>query len=151
MAGLERSKRGRRLGPPVAFLSPPEGQLVELVYVGPVERLGARVRKIDWDVGGLVARPVAPSVAVQPDKVADALALDQRQSGAHTFSASRARLRAARLLRLQSTRDSKDVPEFANVHAPIHNHVEQDRHLNRRAILKQNRTAAVSEWHQLSA
>ena len=33
----------------------------------------------------------------------------------------------------------------------IHNHFNQDRHLNRRDIFKQNRSAALAEWRQLAA
>ncbi len=42
-------------------------------------------------------------------------------------------------------------PMFAAVHASIHNHFNQDRHLNRRDIFKQNRSAALAEWRQLAA
>ncbi len=48
-------------------------------------------------------------------------------------------------------RDIKTLQKFAAVHAPIHNHFNQDRHLNRRAIFKQNRAAALAEWRQLAA
>ncbi len=36
-------------------------------------------------------------------------------------------------------------------HASIHNHFNQDRHLNRRDIFKQNCAAALAEWRQLAA
>ena len=39
----------------------------------------------------------------------------------------------------------------AAAHASIHNHFNQIRHLNRRDIFKQNRAAALAEWHQLTA
>jgi putative transposase len=48
-------------------------------------------------------------------------------------------------------RDAKTLQKFAAVHASIHNHFNQDRHLNRRDIFKQNRAAALAEWHQLAA
>ena len=48
-------------------------------------------------------------------------------------------------------RDVKTLQKFASVHASLHNHFNQDRHLNRRDIFKQNRTAALAEWRQLSA
>jgi len=35
--------------------------------------------------------------------------------------------------------------------ASIHNHFNQDRHLNRRDIFRQNRSAALPEWRQLAA
>jgi putative transposase len=48
-------------------------------------------------------------------------------------------------------RDMKTLQKFAAVHASIHNHFNQDRHLNRRDIFKQTRAAALGEWHKLMA
>ncbi len=48
-------------------------------------------------------------------------------------------------------RNIKTLQECAAVHASIHNHFNQDRHLNRRDIFKQNRAAARAEWRQLAA
>ncbi len=48
-------------------------------------------------------------------------------------------------------RDVKTLQKFASVHGSIHNHLDQDRHLNRRNIFKQNRSAALAEWLQLAA
>ena len=47
-------------------------------------------------------------------------------------------------------RDVKTRHKFASVHASLHNHFNQDRHLNRRDIFKQNRSAALAEWRQLA-
>ncbi len=47
-------------------------------------------------------------------------------------------------------RDMKTLQKFAAVHASIHNHFNQDRHLNRRDIFKQNRAAALAEWRESS-
>ena len=47
-------------------------------------------------------------------------------------------------------RDVKTLQKFASVHASLHNHFNQDRHLNRRDIFKQNRSAALAEWRQLA-
>ncbi len=47
-------------------------------------------------------------------------------------------------------RDAKTLQKFAAVHASIHNHFNQDRHLNRRDIFKKNRSAALSEWRHLA-
>ena len=44
-------------------------------------------------------------------------------------------------------RDIKTLQKFA----PIHNHFNLDRHLNRRSVYKQNRSAALAEWRQLAA
>jgi putative transposase len=48
-------------------------------------------------------------------------------------------------------RDVKTLQKFAAVHASIHNHFNQDRHLDRRDIFRQNRSAALAEWRQLAA
>jgi putative transposase len=48
-------------------------------------------------------------------------------------------------------RDIKTLQKFAAVHASIHNHFNQDRHLSRRDIFKANRSAALAEWRQLVA
>ncbi len=48
-------------------------------------------------------------------------------------------------------RDMKTLQKFTAVHASIHNHFDQDRHLNRRDIFKQNRAAALAEWIELAA
>ena len=48
-------------------------------------------------------------------------------------------------------RDIKTLQKFAAVHASIHNHFNQDRHLNRRDVFKQNRSAALAERRQLAA
>ena len=47
--------------------------------------------------------------------------------------------------------DVKTLQKLASVHASLHNHFNQDRHLNRRDIFKQNRAAALAEWRQLAA
>jgi len=48
-------------------------------------------------------------------------------------------------------RDIKTLQKFASSHASIHNHFNLDRHLNRRAIFKENRSAALAEWRELAA
>ena len=48
-------------------------------------------------------------------------------------------------------RDIKTLQKFAAAHASIHNHFNQDRHLNGRHIFKQNRSATLAEWRQLAA
>ena len=48
-------------------------------------------------------------------------------------------------------RDIKTLQKFVSVHASIHNHFNLERHLNRRDIFRQNRSAALAEWRQLAA
>ena len=52
---------------------------------------------------------------------------------------------------MEKFRDVKTLQKFAAVHASIHNHFNQDRHLSRRDTFKQNRSVAVTEWRQLVA
>ncbi len=48
-------------------------------------------------------------------------------------------------------RDMQTLQKFAAAHPSIYNHFNHNRHLNRRGIFKQNRTAALAEWRQLAA
>jgi putative transposase len=48
-------------------------------------------------------------------------------------------------------RDIKTLQKFAAVHASIHNHFNQERHLTHREIFKKNRSAVLAEWCQLAA
>ena len=47
-------------------------------------------------------------------------------------------------------RDVKTMQTFASVHASIHNHFNQERHLYTRENFKLNRSAALAEWRQLA-
>ena len=48
-------------------------------------------------------------------------------------------------------RHIKTLQKFAAVHALIHNHFNQERHLYNRENFKLNRSAALAEWRQLAA
>ena len=48
-------------------------------------------------------------------------------------------------------RDIKTLQKFASIHASIHNHFNQQGHLNRRDTFKQDRDAALAEWCQPAA
>ena len=48
-------------------------------------------------------------------------------------------------------RDIKTLQKFASVHASLFNHFNTDRHLNRRDIFKQSRSAALVEWREIAA
>ena len=48
-------------------------------------------------------------------------------------------------------RETRTLQKFTVIHASIHNHFNQDRHLNRRDPFKQMRSAALAEWRQLAA
>jgi putative transposase len=52
------------------------------------------------------------------------------------------------MLRFRRTRS---LQNFVSVHASVHNHFNQERHLYPRANFKLNRTAALPEWRQLGS
>jgi putative transposase len=45
---------------------------------------------------------------------------------------------------------AKSLQKFATVHASVHNHFNQQRHLYSRKNFKLNRSAALNEWRQLA-
>ena len=46
---------------------------------------------------------------------------------------------------------AKSLQKFAAIHASIHNHFNQERHLYNRQSFKLNRSTALDEWRQLAA
>jgi putative transposase len=52
---------------------------------------------------------------------------------------------------MQRFRRMRSLQKFAAVHASIHNHFNQERHLSSRSRFKLNRSAALAEWRQLGA
>jgi putative transposase len=48
-------------------------------------------------------------------------------------------------------RSSKSLQKFASIHASVHNHFNQDRHLNSRQVFKLHRSDALAQWRQLAA
>ena len=50
---------------------------------------------------------------------------------------------------MQRFRRMRSLQKFVTVHASIHNHFNQERHLYSRSNFKLNRTAALAEWRQL--
>jgi len=48
-------------------------------------------------------------------------------------------------------RQMKSLQKFTAVHASVHNHFNQDRHLTDRETYKANRSAALAEWRSLMA
>lgn len=48
-------------------------------------------------------------------------------------------------------RQMKTLQRFASVHASVHNHFNQERHLTDRQTYKANRSAALAEWQTLMA
>ncbi len=48
-------------------------------------------------------------------------------------------------------RSVKSLQKFASIHASIHNHFNQERHLYNRQEFKLNRATALAEWRELAA
>jgi len=48
-------------------------------------------------------------------------------------------------------RSVKSLQKFAAIHASIHNHFNQERHIYSRQDFKVDRTIALAEWRQLAA
>ena len=52
---------------------------------------------------------------------------------------------------MQRFRSMKTLQKFSSVHAQVHNHFNQERHLITRQVYKQRRSAALAEWRVLAA
>ena len=52
---------------------------------------------------------------------------------------------------MQRFRQMRSLQKFTAVHASVHNHFNQERHLYSRSNFKLNRTAALAEWRLLGA
>ena len=52
---------------------------------------------------------------------------------------------------MQRFRSMKTLQKFSSVHAQLHNHFNQERHLVTRQVYKQRRSAALAEWRALAA
>ena len=52
---------------------------------------------------------------------------------------------------MQRFRSAKTLQKFSSVHAQVHNHFNQERHLISREVYKQKRSAAWAEWRALAA
>ncbi len=50
---------------------------------------------------------------------------------------------------MQRFRRMKTLQKFASVHASVHNHFSQERHLVSREEYRRRRSAALAEWQQL--
>src|ERR1700677_3455800 len=52
---------------------------------------------------------------------------------------------------MQRFRSMKTLQKFSSVHAQVHNHFNQERHLITRQVYKQRRSMALAEWRALAA
>jgi len=51
---------------------------------------------------------------------------------------------------MEKFRNAKSLQKFAAVHASVHNHFNQERHLYNRENFNRDRSAALAEWRQLA-
>ena len=51
---------------------------------------------------------------------------------------------------MQRFRSMKSLQKFSSVHAQVHNHFNQERHLVTRQLYKQRRSATLEEWRALA-
>jgi putative transposase len=52
---------------------------------------------------------------------------------------------------MQRFRSMKTRQKFSSIHAQVHNHFNQERHLVNRDVYKHGRSAALAEWRTLAA
>ena len=52
---------------------------------------------------------------------------------------------------MQRFRIKKTLQKFSSVHAQVHNHFNQERHLVTREVYKQRRSAALAKWRAIMA
>jgi putative transposase len=52
---------------------------------------------------------------------------------------------------MQRFRSAKTLQKFSSIHAQVHNHFSQERHLVTREVYKQRRSATLLERHGLAA
>ena len=52
---------------------------------------------------------------------------------------------------MQRFRRMKTLQKFSSVHAQVHNHFNQERHLVSRDIYKERRALALAEWRAVMA
>ena len=131
-----------------------EGEVLESVVTAKRDKAAApkllkcimkkygRARKIVTD--GLCSYAVALKEVGIADRQEVGRRLNNRAENSHqTF---RRRDRA-----MQRFRSMKSLQRFSSVHAEVHNHFNQERHLVTRQTYKQRRASALAEWRALAA
>jgi len=101
-----------------------------------------RPRSIVTD--GLCSYPAAMKEIGNADRHEVGRRLNNRAENSH--QPFRRRERA-----MQRFRSAKTLQKFSSVHAQVHNHFNQERHLVAREIYKQRRSTALTEWRALMA
>jgi putative transposase len=131
-----------------------EGEVLEAVVTAKRDKAAAlkllkrimkrygRPRKIVTD--GLCFYPAAMKEIGNADRHEVGRRLNNRAENSH--QPFRRRERA-----MQRFRSTKTLQKFSSVHAEVHNHFNQERHLVNRQVYKQRRAGALAEWRALAA
>ena len=131
-----------------------EGEVLESVVTAKRDKAAAvkflkrimkkygRARKIVTD--GLRAYSAAMREVGNADRQEVGRGLNNRAENSH--QPFRRRERA-----MQRFRNVKTLQKFSSVHAQVHNHFNQERHLLTRQVYKQRRSAALAKWRGLAA
>jgi putative transposase len=93
---------------------------------------------------GLKSYPAAMRELGNPDRREMGRWMNNRAENSHLPFRRRERA----MLRF---RQMKSLQKFASVHASLHNHFNSERHLVRREIYKERRSAALAEWQIVRA
>jgi putative transposase len=131
-----------------------EGEVLEAVVTAKRDKAAAlkflkrimkthgRPRKIVTD--GLCSYSAAMKEIGNADRQETGGRLNNRAENSH--QPFRRRERA-----MQRFRSMKTLQKFSSVHAQVHNHFNQERHLVTRQVYKQMRAGALAEWRALAA
>jgi putative transposase len=93
---------------------------------------------------GLCSYPAAMKEIGNADRLDVGRRLNNRAENSH----QPLRRRERAMQRFQSV---KTLQKFSSVHAQVHNHFNQERHLVTREVYKQRRSAALTKWRALMA
>ena len=131
-----------------------EGEVLEAVVTAKRDKAAAlkflkRIMKkysrpLSVVTNGLCSYPAAMKEIGNADRQEAGRRLNNRAENSH--QPFRRRERA-----MQRFRSMKTLQKFSSVHAQVHNHFNQERHLVTRQVYKQRRSAALAEWSALAA
>ena len=131
-----------------------EGEVLEAVVTAKRDKAAAlkflkRIMKkygrpLSVVTDGLCSYPAAMKEIGNADRREAGRRLNNRAENSH--QPFRRRERA-----MQRFRSMKTLQKFSSVHAQVHNHFNQERHLVTRQVYKQRRSAALAEWSALAA
>src|SRR5271165_1202599 len=129
-----------------------EGEVLEAVVTAKRDKAAAlkflkRIMKkygrpLSVVTDGLCSYPAAMKEIGNADRQEVGRRLDNRAENSH--QPFRRRERA-----MQRFRSMKTLQKFSSVHAEVHNHFNQKRHLVTREVYKQRRAGALAEWRHL--